>query len=239
MKKRHLYLMLSLATVASAQADESAKPKMIETCPTCQVTTLGDLVENRMSQETRADFQSELCKAEVPYDAVKDMKLTYDARSGSLKVQGDPAKHPLRYMVFVGVHAGPLLLPFGMDGIAMVSTDGRPRWDIDASWEPSGYRQSYSVGGAFHPFHGAFFVGARIREMQMHAPWSDGYNARFDNEWGGGLETGFRGRLFNAHGDSRILGSFSVGAFYVTNAVSDLPVMYTLNVGLAYGVAGN
>ncbi|MBI3555866.1 MAG: hypothetical protein HY074_06360 [Deltaproteobacteria bacterium] len=124
-----------------------------------------------------------------------------------------------------------LLMPFGVTGTMMFTKNDHPEWDVDLTWEPSNYLQSYSVGGAYHPFKGAFFVGARIREMQLHAPWSRGYDPHFDNQLGIGPEIGFRGWFDKGQ---RWLGSVSVGAIYIPSDNTLLPVLYTLNVGLAY-----
>jgi hypothetical protein len=233
MFKYNLFIILAVAALVQSGSAQD-RPGLVEVCTDCRVMTVGEVVETRMTPEMRTQTVAEMEKEGVPYADVKDVQLVYDKKNASLGVVGNEKRHPLRYMIYVGAHLG-ALFPFGVDAIASLSSDERPLWDLDASWEPSGYQQSYSLGAAYHPFRNALFIGARIREMQMHAPWSRGYDSRVDNEWGGGLEAGVRGRLWG----SRFLGSFSLGAFYVTNEVSSLPVMFTLNVGLAYGVAGN
>lgn len=135
-------------------------------------------------------------------------------------------------LVFAGVQLG-ILLPLGVDGALMLTKDAHPEWDIDVSWEPSNYWQSYSVAGAYHPLANAFFVGSRVRLLQLHAPWSRGYDAELDRQLGLGPEVGLRGWLDKGQ---RWLGLVSVGAIYVASDNTSLPLLYTLNVGLSYRV---
>lgn len=228
-------VLIRLALILLAMPASASEPE-IHVCHGCQTETVENIVEKRMTPPVRDQFKADMVSEGVDYESVKDVHVTYDPEFREYRVVGANAqKHPEQWMLFIGVHIGSYF-PVGLDVIATVSADKRPRWDFDASWEPSAYMQSYSVGAAFHPFHNAVFIGARFREVQEHAPWSRGYDARFDNEWGGGAEIGLRDRLWG----SRFLGWVSLGAFYVTNEyTSGAPVLFTLNIGLAYGVAGN
>jgi hypothetical protein len=234
--KTHAILALFLALSPVASSPAARADSEVHVCTSCTTATVGEIVEHRMSAPVRDEFKDDMKTAGVDYDAVKDVEVTYDKEYGEYHVKGvSPEKHPEHWMIFLGAHIG-ALFPVGLDVIATVSPNSKPAWDFDASWEPSAYRQSYSVGAAYHPFHNMFFVGARFRWVQEHAPWSRGYDGRFDNEFGGGAEIGLRDRLWG----SRFLGWISLGAFYVTNPyTSSAPILYTLNVGLAYGVAGN
>ena len=130
---------------------------------------------------------------------------------------------------YVGLQAGGLF-PVGLFVMARHSSpDGAPRWDADVSWEPSGYLQSYSLGAAYHPGGGSVFVGARLRLLQLHAPWSRGYVAGEDDHFAAGAEVGLRRRL-----GARWLAAASVGAFRADRRDLSLPALYTLNVGVAW-----
>ncbi|MEI8258890.1 MAG: hypothetical protein WCJ30_24745, partial [Deltaproteobacteria bacterium] len=106
--------------------------------------------------------------------------------SASSPVPLAPVPH---FRLHVGAQFG--VAPFfGLFGMATFYAQGRPRWDADVLWEPSGYLQSYSVGGAYHIVDSMFFVGARLRLLQLHAPWTRGYEVNADNHLGVGLEAG-------------------------------------------------
>ena len=108
--------------------------------------------------------------------------------------------------------------------------EGNPRWQIDAVWEPSNYLQSYSLGGSYHPWDKVFFVGARLRLMQLHAPWSRGFRARTDNQLALGPEIGVR---FSIGAAPRFLPFASLGVIFFPSETLSLPPMFSLNLGVA------
>lgn len=104
------------------------------------------------------------------------------------------AEPPPSFRLHVGAHVGlPILVGVGTTGTFFV--DGRPRFDVDAWWEPSGFLQSYSVGAAFRPLDRFVFVGARVRLLQFQPPWTKGFNGAQDNHLGLSLESGVRLRV--------------------------------------------
>lgn len=139
--------------------------------------------------------------------------------------------HALRLAAGVAVGA-PFPLTLGAV-LRVPRADGRAGLDVDAAWSPSRDWQSYDVGGAYHPFGNPFFVGARLRLLQLHPPWSRGFDAAFDDQPAVGVELGARGWL---DGGRRLLGSVTVSATAVPSTNTSLPVFYTLSAGLAYDV---
>ncbi|HEX2731617.1 MAG TPA: hypothetical protein VHM70_08435, partial [Polyangiaceae bacterium] len=141
----------------------------------------------------------------------------------------EPARPELR--LAVGGEVG-LLFPFGIDGLLLLERGQQHSLDLDLSWQPSAYWQSYSVGGAYHPFGNAWFAGGRVRWLQLHAPWSRGYDSDFDNVLGLGLELGARGWFDRGQ---RVLGTAALGVLFVPSGDTSLPVLYTLSLGVAWG----
>lgn len=180
------------------------------------------------TQQTASDSAP---SAELPNASAKSTPTAAPPRV-TPPPQMTPPPRGREALVFAGVQLG-ILLPLGVDGALMLTKDAHPQWDIDVSWEPSNYWQSYSVAGAYHPLANAFFVGSRVRLLQLHAPWSRGYDAELDRQLGLGPELGLRGWLDK---DQRWLGLVSVGALYVASDNTSLPLLYTLNVGLSYRV---
>jgi len=134
--------------------------------------------------------------------------------------------------VAAGAQLG-VVFPFGLDGIAIGELSGGRRVAVDLSWQPSAYWQSYSLGAAFHPLRGPWFAGGRLRYLQLHAPWSRGFDGDLDHQLGLGVELGARGWL---DGRRRLLGTVSIGVLVVPSDNTSLPLLYTLCLGLAYGV---
>jgi hypothetical protein len=147
----------------------------------------------------------------------------------------DPCGLPKPYRLYVAAQLG-LLLPAGIGAVLSLPHEDRLRWDIDFVWEPSNYLQSYSFGGAYHPWDRALFVGARARFMQLHPPFSRGFQARRDNQLALGPEIGVR---FAVGRENRFVPFASLGVIFFPSETSSLPPMYTLNVGLAFGVIPN
>jgi hypothetical protein len=139
---------------------------------------------------------------------------------------------PRPYRLYAAAEVG-LLMPVGVGAMLTLPHEERFRWDIDFTWEPSNYLQSYSFGGAYHLWDRAFFAGARARFMQLHPPFSRGFHARRDNQLALGPELGVR---FPIGRDKRFVPFASLGAIFFPSATSSLPAMYTLNLGLAFGV---
>jgi hypothetical protein len=145
----------------------------------------------------------------------------------------EPAPAPAPELrIAVGGQLG-VVFPVGLDGLVLLDRGDRHLFDVDVSWQPSAYWQSYAVGGAWHPFGGALFVGGRLRWLQLHPPWSRGYDADLDDQLGLGLEVGLRGWL---DGRRRFLGTVTLGALAVPSDDTELPILYTVSVGLAYRV---
>jgi len=110
---------------------------------------------------------------------------------------------------------------------------GRPRFDVDALWEPSNRLQSYSVGATYHPADRMFFLGARLRLMQLAAPWGRGYDAATDNHLGIGMELGVRPTLGRAR---RVVLSVSLQGTALPTATPQQQWLFGLNVGVFYTV---
>jgi hypothetical protein len=130
----------------------------------------------------------------------------------------------------VGLMGGTLFLIGVQGALAFVDAHGRALFDAELCWEPSPYRQSYSVAAAWYPFGNVPFVAGRVRYLQLHAPWSRGFDARFDHALGLGLEVGLRDRLFG----TPLVGTLALGFTAVLPTAVDLPVAVHLAVGLAW-----
>lgn len=137
-----------------------------------------------------------------------------------------------RYRLAVGAQLG-AVHPFGVQATATTFAAGRPRFDVDLLWEPSGYLQSYSVGGAYHVLDSVFFVGPRVRWLQWHWPLSRAFNPRADNHLGLGLETGVRAPV--AFGGRLLLGA-SLGITALPTAAPPAQLLANVNVSLAWAV---
>jgi hypothetical protein len=143
-----------------------------------------------------------------------------------------PEKSLDRYRLNVGGHLG-VTHPVGISAIAMKLEQGRPWLDADVTWEPSRYLQSYGLGAAIHPFHNSFYTGGRARLLQLHAPWSRGFHAAMDNQFGLSIEAGVRKPFGEAE---RFLFTGSVGVTHVLDAGTSIAWMQTLTLGLSYAV---
>ena len=150
------------------------------------------------------------------------------ADTPSLPVANDAPCASWSHRLHAAAEVG-LLMPVGLGTIFSLAYEQRPRWDFDFFWEPSNYLQSYSLGGAYHPFDRIFFVGARVRWIQLHPPFSRGFHARRDNQPALGPEIGVRLTLGR---DRTFLPFASLGATFFPSATTSLPPMYTLNVGM-------
>jgi hypothetical protein len=141
------------------------------------------------------------------------------------------------FRLHVGAHLGlPILVGLGTTGTFFV--DGRPRFDLDAWWEPSGFLQSYSVGGAWHPADSFFFVGPRVRLLQFQAPWTAGFRSAQDHHLGLSLETGVRVRVGPGARAAEKPGVVSIalaGTFVPTQSVN-LQWLIGLTAGVSWSV---
>lgn len=119
--------------------------------------------------------------------------------------------------VQAGAHVGlPLLL--GVGGTSTFFVAGKPRFDVDLWWEPSGFLQSYSVGGAYRPFDRFVFVGGRVRLLQFQPPWTPRFNGAQDNHLGLSLESGVRLRV--GPGDKGVVAITASATFVPTQSVN-------------------
>lgn len=106
------------------------------------------------------------------------------------------ATKPEEFRLQVGGEVGfPFLLGVKASGTFFVN--GKPRFDLDASWEPSVSLQSYSVAGAYHVLDSVFFVGVRLRAVQFEPPWARGPAVVF---FGAGAELGLQFRVAEDRG---------------------------------------
>ncbi|MCA2978552.1 MAG: hypothetical protein INH41_10255 [Myxococcaceae bacterium] len=144
---------------------------------------------------------------------------------------------PVGFRLHVGAHLGlPILVGLGSTGTFFVG--GRPRFDVDAFWEPSGFLQSYSVGGAWHPLDSAFFVGPRLRLLQFQPPWTSGFNGAQDHHVGVSLEGGLRLRMGAGASPAARPGVVTIalsGTFVPTQSVN-LQWLLGLTAGVSWSV---
>jgi hypothetical protein len=133
------------------------------------------------------------------------------------------------FALAAGVQLG-TLLPVGLGAMLSIPGENNVRWQIDVVWEPSNYLQSYSVGGSYHPWEKVFFAGARLRFMQLHAPWSRGFRARTDNQFALGPELGVR---FSLGARPRFLPFASLGVIFFPSGTLSLPPMFSIDIGTA------
>jgi hypothetical protein len=133
------------------------------------------------------------------------------------------------FRLHVGGQVG---FPFAL-GVSSVGTffkEGRPRFDIDATWEPSVMLQSYSLGAAYHVLDRAFFVGGRLRVVQYQPPWARGGGDAF---LGLGLELGGRFRV--GAGEKGVIHVTLHGTF-VPGQASNLSMLVGLSAGFSWSV---
>lgn len=136
------------------------------------------------------------------------------------------------FRLHAGAHVGlPIIAGVGATGTFFVA--GRPRFDVDAWWEPSGFLQSYSVGAAWHPADRFFFAGARVRLLQTQPPWTKGFNGAQDNHLGLGVEAGVRLRVGPA---DRGVVSITLGATFVPTQSANLQLLLGLTAGFSWSV---
>lgn len=152
------------------------------------------------------------------------------AADASAAAPAGPGAPALRYRLAVGVNVG-MVHVVGLQSTATLFANGRPRFDVDLLWEPSGFLQSYSVGAAWHPFDRVFYLGVRARLLQWHFPGTRGYVPERDNHLGIGLEGGMRAPI--AVG-GRLLLNINLGGTIVATAGSPLQGLLNITVGVAF-----
>jgi hypothetical protein len=131
--------------------------------------------------------------------------------------------------VHVGGQVG---LPFvvGVTSITSFLHEGRARFDVDATWEPSLQLQSYSLGGAYHVLDSVFFVGGRLRLVQTQPSWARGGGDAF---FGMGLELGARIRV--GPGDHGLI-TIALGGTFLPGQATNLTTFVGLNLGFSWAV---
>ncbi len=136
---------------------------------------------------------------------------------------------PPDFRLHVGGQVG---LPFflGVTGQGTFFAAGKPRFDVDLTWEPSVLLQSYSVGGAYHVLDSAFFVGARVRLVQYQPPWARGGGEPY---LGLGGELG--GRIRVGEGGKGVI-TIALHGCYLPGQATNLAALVGLTAGFAWGV---
>lgn len=131
------------------------------------------------------------------------------------------------FSLHVGGQVGfPFLLGVTTRGTFLAAA--RPRFAVDATWEPSAALQSYSLGGAWHVLDSVFFVGGRVRLVQFQAPWARGGAPLF---FGAGLELGVR---FRAGADGAV--TIALHGTTVPGQANNLSTLVGLSAGFSWGV---
>jgi hypothetical protein len=118
----------------------------------------------------------------------------------------------------------------GVTSVGTFFNQGKPRFDVDATWEPSVQLQSYSVGGAWHVLDRAFFVGARLRVLQYLPLWARGGNDAF---LGLGLEGGVRLRV--GPSENGVI-SIALHGTWVPGQASNLATLLGLSAGFSWSL---
>lgn len=145
-----------------------------------------------------------------------------------LVLAASPVDAPPSLRVQVGGQVGfPFLL--GVSSTATFFPAGRPRFDLEATWEPSVQLQSYSVAGAYHVLDSVFFVGPRLRLVQYQPPWARGPVELF---FGAGLDAGVRIRV----ADGRGVLSFALHGTFVPGQATNLATLVGLSAGFSWSV---
>jgi hypothetical protein len=133
------------------------------------------------------------------------------------------------FRLHVGGQVGfPFLL--GVNSTGTFFVEGRPRFDVDVTWEPSVTLQSYSVGAAYHVLDRAFFVGGRLRAVQFQAPWARGGAEPY---FAMGLELG--GRIRVGEGERGVI-TIALHGSFVPGQASNLMTLIGLSAGFSWSV---
>ncbi|MFT3711160.1 MAG: hypothetical protein QM817_26320 [Archangium sp.] len=133
------------------------------------------------------------------------------------------------FRLHVGGEVGfPFLL--GVQGVGTFFFAGKPRFDLDATWEPSVTLQSYSLGVAYHVLDRFFFVGARARLVQYQPPWARGPVELF---FGLGAELGVRLRV--GPEDKGVINIALHGSF-IPGQASNLQTLLGLSAGFSWSI---
>lgn len=141
----------------------------------------------------------------------------------------ETASKPPDFRLHVGGHVGfPFLLGAQATGTYFVA--GRPRFDVDATWEPSVTLQSYSVGGAYHVLDRFFFAGVRLRLVQYQPPWARGPVELF---FGLGADLGVRFRV--GPQDKGVI-SIALHSTWIPGQATNLQTLLGLSAGFSWSV---
>ncbi|MBN2360836.1 MAG: hypothetical protein JXR83_15380 [Deltaproteobacteria bacterium] len=151
------------------------------------------------------------------------------ATAATAPADAAPPATPASFSLLVGGQAG-TPHAVGLQVGLLSLRHQRPVWEVGLAWEPSGYLQSYSAGVAYHPFGNILFVAERVRYLQLHPPWSRGFDPDFDHQFAFGPELGVRGWIGPGR---RLRGSLALGTYYIASGNMNLPLVLTLNAGLA------
>jgi hypothetical protein len=135
--------------------------------------------------------------------------------------------------IYLGAQAGSVM-PLGVTALLLIPSGDQMRWDLDLTWEPSHYLQSYSFGLNYHFFDNAIVAGTRLRYLQMHPPFTRGFRSEIDNQFAVGPELGLH---WSVDSGRYLLLFVALGASFFPGSTLELPVLYTLNLGFAIGVA--
>ena len=114
--------------------------------------------------------------------------------------------------------------------VGLQATIVNQRWEADLLIEPSMYWQSVSLGAAYYPFDNPLTVGARVRWLQLHAPWGRGYNWELDNATAAGVELGGRWPLLKDRAHLKVAIGFTASPWGPVK----IPPLITADVGFAY-----
>jgi hypothetical protein len=132
--------------------------------------------------------------------------------------------------VTAGAQLG-VVFPYGVRGTATYQPAQGRAWDLDLAWQPSANWQSYSVGVATRPLRGVLFAGMRLRYLQLHPPWSRGFDGSFDHQLGVEAELGVRARIGPQR---RFEITAALGVLAVPSGDTRLPVLYIASIGFGY-----
>ena len=146
-------------------------------------------------------------------------------------ITGPPAPAPTTqsFKLHVGGQVGfPFLL--GATGVGTFFVNGKPRFDVDATWEPSVMLQSYSVGAAYHVLDSVFFVGPRVRVVQFQPPWARGPVELFPAF---GLDLGVRLRVGP---DAKGVIAIGLHGSFIPGQGPNLKTLFGLSAGFSWAV---
>jgi len=139
------------------------------------------------------------------------------------------AAPPPEFRLNVGGQVG---FPFlaGAKATGTFFANGRPRFDVNTTWELSASLQSYSVGGAYHLVDRWFFIGPRLRLVTYQPPWARGVVVPF---FGLGLDLGADLRV--GPRDKGVI-TIALHGTYVPAQATNLQWILGLSAGFSWSV---